>query len=125
MSEATAALCLKKRFTIIWRWLSPSVSLFSIPLSFASEVETVDLKIYREAESKAINIGEAEDILRRNAIDCHLNKDGNHYSEKDWGEKMMVKTSRGEAKKVSVYDQPFSHTCHYLKNCEYRSVEVY
>lgn len=82
--------------------------------------ETVDLKIYREAESKAINIGEAEDILRRNAIDCHLNKDGNHYSEKDWGEKMMVKTSRGEAKKVNVYDQPYSHTCHYLKNCEYK-----
>ncbi len=82
--------------------------------------ETVDLKIYREAESKAINIGEAEDILRRNAIDCHLNKDGNHYSEKDWGDKVMVKTSRGELKKVSVYDQPYSHTCHYLKNCEYK-----
>jgi hypothetical protein len=84
------------------------------------ERETVDLKIYREAESKAINIGEAEDILRRNAIDCPLNKDGNYYSEKDWGEKVMVKTSRGEIKKVSVYDQPYSHICHYLKNCDYK-----
>jgi hypothetical protein len=82
--------------------------------------ETIDLKIYREAENKAINIGLAEDILRRNAIDCPLNIDGNHYSQKDWGEKIEIRTSRGELKKVSVYDQPYSHVCHYLKNCDYK-----
>jgi hypothetical protein len=81
--------------------------------------ETVDLKIYREAESKAINIGLAEDILRRNAIDCPLNKNGNMYTEKDWGEKIKMITSRGEEKKVSVADKPYSHICHYLMNCEY------
>ena len=81
--------------------------------------ETIDLKIYREAESKAINIGIAEDILRRNAIDCPLNKNGNMYTDENWGEKILMKTSRGEKKKVSVSDKPYSHICHYLKNCEY------
>jgi len=82
--------------------------------------ETVDLKIYREAENKAINIGVAEDVLRRNAVDCILNKEGNYYSKKDWGKPTMITTSRGIRKKVYLYDQPYSHVCHYLKNCEYK-----
>jgi hypothetical protein len=96
-----------------------NITVYIYAATFGNQ-ETVDLKIYREAENKAINIGIAEDILRRNAVDCHLNKDGNHYSEKDWSEKVTVKTSRGEIKNVSVYDKPFSHVCHYLKNCDYK-----
>jgi hypothetical protein len=82
--------------------------------------ETVDQKIYREAENKAINIGIAEDVLRRNAVDCILNKEGNYYSEEDWGEPVTVITSRGIKKKVNVHDQPYSHVCHYLKDCQYK-----
>uniref|UniRef100_A0A6C0E5H1 Helicase ATP-binding domain-containing protein n=1 Tax=viral metagenome TaxID=1070528 RepID=A0A6C0E5H1_9ZZZZ len=82
--------------------------------------ETVDQKIYREAENKAINIGIAEDVLRRNAVDCILNKEGNYYSEEDWGELVSVTTSRGIKKKVNVHDQPYSHVCHYLKDCQYK-----
>lgn len=82
--------------------------------------ETVDLKIYREAENKAINIGLVEDVLRRNAIDCPLNKDGNYYSKKDWGKPATVKTSRGDVKKIYLYDQPYSHVCHYMKDCDYK-----
>jgi hypothetical protein len=96
-----------------------TVYMYAATLSNNSQ-ETVDLKIYREAESKAINIGIAEDVLRKNAIDCPLNIGGNHYSEKDWGNKVQVRTSRGEMKKVPVFDQPFSHVCHYLKDCEYK-----
>ncbi len=82
--------------------------------------ETVDLKIYREAEKKAIFIGQAEDVLKRNAIDCELNKGGNQYSAQEWGDKVTVKTSRGDTKKVSVYDKPFTHICHYLGDCDYK-----
>jgi hypothetical protein len=82
--------------------------------------ETVDQKIYREAENKAINIGIAEDVLRRNAVDCILNKEGNYYSEEDWGEPVSVITSRGIKKQVNVHDQPYSHVCHYLKDCQYK-----
>ena len=82
--------------------------------------ETVDLKIYREAEEKAINIGEAEIVLRKNAIDCHLNRDGNQYLEKDWGEKVQMRTSRGEMKMVSLYDKPYSQICHFNKDCDFK-----
>lgn len=90
------------------------------PRSVDKDRETIDLKIYREAESKAIHIGEAEEVLRRNAIDCPLNKDGNEYTEKDWGEKITVLTSRGEKKNVSVFDKPYSHVCHYQKDCDFK-----
>lgn len=82
--------------------------------------ETVDQKIYREAENKAINIGVAEDVLRRNAVDCILNKEGNYYSKEDWGQLTTVVTSRGIKKKIYIYDQPYSHVCHFLKDCSYR-----
>ncbi len=82
--------------------------------------ETVDLKIYREAEEKAINIGEAEVILRNNAIDCHLNRNGNQYLEEDWGQKVRMRTSRGEMKMVSLYDKPYSQICHFSKNCDFK-----
>jgi hypothetical protein len=82
--------------------------------------ETVDLKIYREAEEKAINIGEAEVILRNNAIDCHLNRNGNQYLEEDWSQKVRMRTSRGEMKMVSLYDKPYSQICHFSKNCDFK-----
>lgn len=85
-----------------------------------NEKETVDLKIYREAEAKAINIGDVETVLRRNAIDCALNKEGNEYLEKDWGDKITIKTSRGEIKKVNIYDQEYSQICHFKKDCDFK-----
>ena len=39
---------------------------------------------------------------------------------KEWGENVTVKTSRGDIKKVSVYDKPFTHICHYLGDCDYK-----
>jgi hypothetical protein len=85
-----------------------------------NEQETIDLKIYREAESKAIHIGEAETILRKNAIDCHLNKDSNQYLEDEWGEKVTIKTSRGETKQISFNDKPYSQICHFQKDCDFK-----
>ena len=40
--------------------------------------ETIDLKNYRIAENKYVKIKRVEDIIRKNAIDCALNKHGNY-----------------------------------------------
>ncbi len=85
-----------------------------------NQQETIDLKIYRDAEEKAINIGKAEVILRKNAVDCNLNYEGNQYLEKDWSEKINIKTSRGELKHISLYDKPFSQICHFQKDCDFK-----
>ena len=40
--------------------------------------ETIDLKNYRIAENKYIKIKRVEDVIRKNAVDCALNKNGNY-----------------------------------------------
>ena len=41
------------------------------------KTETIDEKIWREAESKDIAIKEVETILKENSIDCVINKNAN------------------------------------------------
>lgn len=47
-------------------------------------IETIDLKNYRFAENKLIRTKRVEDVLRKGAVDCALNIDGNmHLINKD------------------------------------------
>jgi len=43
------------------------------------KTETIDEKIWREAESKDIAIKEVETILKENSIDCAINKNANNF----------------------------------------------
>ena len=82
--------------------------------------ESVDMKIYRTAEEKDIKITKVELVLKQNAIDCNLNKEGNFYPEKIWNEPVNIITSRGAKRQVKIHDKPFSRICHYMKNCQYK-----
>ena len=42
--------------------------------------ETLDIKMYRKAEEKTLNVAEVQIELKILAVDCHLNKEGNVYS---------------------------------------------
>lgn len=85
-----------------------------------NDEESVDMKIYRTAEEKDIKIAKVELLLKQNAIDCNLNKEGNFYPERIWNEPIDVITSRGAKRKVKIHDKPYSRICHYLKNCEFK-----
>lgn len=56
--------------------------------------ETIDLKNYRISENKYIKIKNVEDILRKSAVDCALNKNGNYNVVKDT---IPVKTALGDS----------------------------
>lgn len=85
-----------------------------------NEEETVDMKIYRDAENKDIKIAEIELLMKQNAIDCNLNKNGNLYYEKYWNKDVEIHTSRGVKKFVKIHDKPYSRICHYQKNCDFK-----
>ncbi len=82
--------------------------------------ETIDMMMYRKAEEKAINAGEVEYILKRNSMDCQLNKESNVYLKKDYNKPIEIITSRNVVKKINVYDKPFSRICNYQENCDYQ-----
>ncbi len=86
------------------------------------QVETTDLYKYRLSEKKAITTGIIEKMLKENAIDCELNKNGNYYSPELFPKSIDIITSHGKKIKYDIYDKPFSRYCHYLKDCEYKCI---
>ena len=50
-----------------------------------NDKETLDIKMYRKAEEKTINVAEVQRELKTLAVDCHLNKQGNVYVGRKMG----------------------------------------
>lgn len=81
--------------------------------------ESVDLKIYKICENKAIKAGVVEKILMENAFDCELNKEVNEYDDKTYNRKIRVKTSHGNLIETSLADAEYSRNCFYMKDCSF------
>ena len=81
--------------------------------------ESVDLKIYKICENKAIKAGVVEKILMENAFDCELNKEVNEYDDKTYNRTIPLKTSHGIIIKTSLADVEYSRNCFYMKDCNF------
>ena len=95
-----------------------NVSVYQYATTF-DERESIDLKVYRLCEEKAIKAGKVEQILKENALDCNLNYDENVYDSANFGKTVPIITSRGINTKVSLVDQPFSRACFYMAKCDF------
>ena len=82
--------------------------------------ETYDLTIYKISESKAINAGIVEKILKETAFDCYLNKSVNSYSIEDYSTEIPLVTSNNKKIKISLADKEFSRSCFYMKDCSFK-----
>lgn len=78
------------------------------------ETETIDVRRYRMAEIKDRKIKEVEEVLRRNAVDCWLNKNANLFLIED--KKKMV-NSIGDEVEIRIGDVPNTRSCYYRDNC--------
>ena len=81
--------------------------------------ESLDLRIYRKAEFKSLQIAVVERELKKNAVDCELNKKGNVYLPEKWGQKISIITSQGKKVLYTIGDKPYSLICNYQKECNY------
>ena len=52
-------------------------------------------------------MAEVQRELKRLAIDCHLNKEGNIYSGKAWEKPLNVKDLFGKRREITFGDKPF------------------
>ena len=50
---------------------------------YDTNIETLDMYMYRQAEIKAISIGKITRLLKQNAIDCLLNENQKDFSKLD------------------------------------------
>ena len=82
--------------------------------------ETLDMKLYRQAEEKIGKIGKVMEIVKKSAIDCHLNREGNFYLGDKWNKPIKMIDSRGSERMVTVEDKPFSNVCNYSDKCDFK-----
>jgi hypothetical protein len=86
--------------------------------------ETMDHYNYRRGESKSVEIGKVETILKQNAIDCSLFKNANIIQHNSL--KVDVKVSKKNINKFKqpISDKSYSKICSYQQNCKYKCENI-
>ena len=86
--------------------------------------ETIDHYNYRRGESKSMEIGKVETILKKNAFDCYLFKDSNVIKDIKGKLKVDIQVSKNNVPKFkkSIKDKPYSKICSYQAKCDYECV---
>jgi hypothetical protein len=85
--------------------------------SFDSDVETADMYMYRNALSKAIQVGRVTRVLKRYALDCNLNRAA--IVNENLAPLDRIEDSQGEPREnVSMNDTPYTSICDWTE-CPY------
>ena len=80
-------------------------------------LESADEHDYRIAYKKATYMAEVQRLLKENAIDCENNLYGNVYLKEDYSNMdRYIKDSKGQIRKISIYDKDNSLLCD-LRKC--------
>jgi superfamily II DNA or RNA helicase len=82
------------------------------------ENENIDTYTYRKAEEKAIVIGKIENILKENAIDCHLNKQINYIQKTQLNPVDLLSSRNKKIKNHPLHDKKYSKVCSFSE-CDY------
>jgi hypothetical protein len=82
--------------------------------------ESIDMYLYRYSEYKAKQIGQIENILKKNALDKYVFQHGNYFDEQDV-DKIKVKPSHRKTKGYlhDRSDKEYSRVCSFSKICDY------
>ena len=96
-----------------------NVTVYLHVAGLSKEVESIDTYTYRKAEEKAVVIGQVENILKENAIDCYLNQQINQISKKNVLPVDLTTNRDHSIKDFSVHDKDFSKICSY-RECGYQ-----
>ena len=84
-----------------------------------SDIETLDLYLYRLAEIKALKIGMVSRLLKSTAIDCILNKGQSNFTVENMNQTVKQTLSSKLEIDWQVGDKPYSAVCDYLDKCQY------
>ena len=82
--------------------------------------ESVDLRVYNICEQKVIQSSKVELLLKKNAIDCKINKYMNYRPKKLFKEDIEINTSHNIKINYNLSDKPFTKDTLYMKNSDYK-----
>jgi hypothetical protein len=81
------------------------------------DTETADLYMYRNAMSKAMQVGRVTRVLKRYALDCNLNRDAIIVA--GLATQRHVDAQGAVREEVNINDTPFTNVCDWIETCEY------
>ena len=96
-----------------------NVSIYLHGILLDDDKESVDLYLYRIAESKSIKIGEVSRVLKQIAIDCILNQEQQIFNENNINQTVKLELSNKKTIDYKVGDKPYSSICDYMESCTY------
>ena len=96
-----------------------NVSIYLHGILLDNDKESVDLYLYRIAESKSIKIGEVSRVLKQIAIDCILNQEQQIFNENNMNQTVKLELSNKKIIDYKVGDKPYSSICDYMESCTY------
>ena len=99
-----------------------NVQLFLHGTLLPTNIEPVDLYVYRLAEDKAIQIGKITRILKQVSIDCILNSNQLNFRENILNKSLNIKLSDGSNIDYRIGDRPYSAVCDYMDDCYYKCI---
>ena len=82
--------------------------------------EAYDLYLYRNAEDKAIKIGQVTRLLKEVSVDCLLNSSQQNFSAEIMDTTIQQTISNGATINFNVGDKPFTTNCDFLDSCLYK-----
>ena len=98
-----------------------NVQIFLYASLLSTDVEAVDLYMYRLAEKKAIQIGKIARLLKENAVDCRLNyPTTSGLTTEVFNKTVDIQLANGDTIQYKVGDKPFTAICDYMDTCAYK-----
>ena len=87
----------------------------------AQYTETVDLDLYRNAEQKDKKVAKVTYELKKNSVDCEINRPINALLNKKWSEQVEIVDSKGNTRRMTLgdYNKDDERQCNY-KECDYK-----
>lgn len=88
--------------------------------SMTDDIETIDTYLYRYSEYKAKQIGEIENILKKNSIDKYFFVNGNIYNKNDI-DNIKIKPAYRNSSLITYdrSDKKYSRVCSFSEICNY------
>jgi len=85
-----------------------------------TDKEAYDLYLYRNAEDKAVKIGQVTRVLKEVSVDCLLNTSQQNFSAEIMNLTIQQTLSTGGTINFNVGDKPFTTNCDFLDSCLYK-----
>lgn len=89
-----------------------NVTIYFHACTYHPDEESIDMKIYRMAETKQVHITQVQKVLKETSMDCHLNREVLIYPPTTLNMKVDLETSQGrKIRGYEVGDKSGSYVC--------------